>query len=147
MLAILAVRFRASRLGRGVWTCGAFGRRRPAGGGAAQDQSAFRDDLGELRLRVFLRHRRVVEEGAHQVVDLRRGVGADELVGAFDHVALGKDFQPLLHAVVRGRQVDVTAHRQRALLRLKATCVAGAIIVDASTSCAADFSGSDRTGK
>ncbi len=67
------------------------------------------------------------------------GCRPQKLVRALDHIALCENIEPLLHAVVRGRKIDVPAYRQRAFFRLKATCVPRLSKVDASTSCAFDF--------
>ncbi len=60
----------------------------------------------------------------------------------------GEDVEALLHAVVGGREVDVAAHRQRALLQVEGDLGRrDCIMVEASTSCACVFSGSSSFGK
>ena len=67
----------------------------------------------------FDRHRVVIPERGHQIVELvGRILGEDDVAGG-QHVARCQDFQSLLHAVICGGKIDIAPNRQRALLQVE----------------------------
>ncbi len=92
--------------------------------------------------------RRIVKK-LSSVVDLGRRVGRDQFVGALDHVARRQDLQPffIMQSLWRWRDRHRRAPAAKPFLRLKATCVAGAIMTESQHLLRLGLLGSLRTGK